>query len=52
MKLDIINIDGKKTDNIELSDKIFSLKINKDLIQSIIDWQLNHLKPRKAKTKE
>ena len=52
MKLDIINIDGKKTDNIELSDKIFSLKVNKDVIQSIIDWQLNHFKPRTAKTKQ
>ena len=52
MKLDIINIDGKKTDNIELSDKIFSLKVNKDVIQSIIDWQLNHFKPRRAKTKQ
>ena len=25
MKLKVINIDGKKTDDIELSDKIFSL---------------------------
>ena len=52
MKLDVINIDGKKTDNIELSDKVFSLKVNKDVIQSIIDWQLNHFKPRTAKTKQ
>ncbi len=52
MKLDVINIDGKKTDNIELSDKVFSLKVNKDVIQSIVDWQLNHFKPRTAKTKQ
>ena len=52
MKLQVINIDGKKTENIELSDKIFSVKPNKDLIQSIVDWQLNHFKPRTAKTKQ
>jgi len=52
MKLHVINIDGKKTENIELSDKIFSVKPNKNLIQSIVEWQLNHFKPRTAKTKQ
>jgi len=52
MKLQVINIDGKKTENIELSDKIFSVKPGKNLIQSIVDWQLNHFKPRTAKTKQ
>jgi len=52
MKLQVINIDGKKTENIELSDKIFSVKPNKHLIQSIVNWQLNHFKPRTAKTKQ
>ena len=52
MKIEVINIDGQKTDNIELSDKIFSVKTNKILIKSIVDWQLNHFKPRLAKTKQ
>ena len=52
MKLQVINIDGKKVDDIEISDKIFSLKPDKNLIQSLIDWQINHLKPRTAKTKQ
>jgi len=52
MKLKVINIDGKKVDDIEISDKIFSLKPNKYLIQSLIDWQLNHFKARVAKTKQ
>ena len=52
MKLKVINIDGKKVNEIEISDKIFSLKPNKDLIQSLIDWQLNHFKARTAKTKQ
>ena len=52
MKIEVINIDGQKTDNIELYDKIFSVKTNKTLIKSIVDWQLNHFKPRLAKTKQ
>ena len=52
MKLTVINIDGKKSNDIELSDKIFSLTPNKYVIQSIVDWQLNHFKSRTAKTKQ
>ena len=52
MKLKVINMDGKKPNDIELSDKIFSLTPNKYVIQSIVDWQLNHFKPRTAKTKQ
>ena len=52
MKLQVINTNEKKINDIEVSDKIFSLKLNKDMIQSLIDWQLNHLKPRTAKTKQ
>ena len=52
MRLQVINIDGKKTENIELSYKIFSVKPNRNLIQSMVDWQLSHFKPRTAKTKQ
>ena len=52
MKLKVINIEGKNTSDIELSDKIFSLKPDKHVVQSLIDWQLNHFKPRSAKTKQ
>jgi large subunit ribosomal protein L4 len=52
MKLKVINIDGTKSNDIELSDKIFSLTPNKYVIQSLVDWQLNHFKPRTAKTKQ
>jgi len=52
MKLKVINIDGKKSDDIEISDKIFSLRTDKYLVQSLVDWQLNHFKPRTAKTKQ
>ena len=40
MKHDVINIEGKKTTNVELSDKIFSLKPNSEVIKSIIDYQI------------
>ena len=52
MKLEVINIDGKKTNDVELLGKIFSVQLNKGLITSIIDWQNNHLKARTAKTKQ
>ncbi len=52
MKLQVINIDGKNTSSIELSEKIFSVKLNKKVVKSIIDWQLNHFKSRVAKTKQ
>jgi len=52
MKLKVINFEGQKSSDIELSDKIFLLHPNKDMIQSLVDWQLNHFKPRTAKTKQ
>ena len=52
MKVKVIDFDGNNNSDIELSDKIFSLKPNKTIIQSLVYWQLNHLKPRTAKTKQ
>ena len=52
MKLKVINIEGKNVNDIDVSDKIFSLQPDNIMIQSIIDWQLNHFKPRTAKTKQ
>ena len=52
MKVKVINVDGDKKADIEISDKIFSLDPNKRMIQSLIDWQMNHFKARKAKTKQ
>ena len=46
MKHKVINIEGKQISDIELSDKIFSIKPNKNVLQRIVDWQINHLKPR------
>ena len=52
MKFPLLNIDGTKSTSIEVSDKIVKLKINHKLIKFVIDWQLNHSKPRTAKTKQ
>ena len=52
MKLPLHNINGTKTKSIEVSDKIVNLKVNYKLIKFVIDWQLNHAKPRTAKTKQ
>ena len=52
MKQKVINIDGKAVRDIEISDKVFSLKPNMNVVQPLIDWQLNHFKPRLAKTKQ
>ena len=52
MKKQVININSDKKESIELSDKIFSMKANKKLIHSVIDWQISRFKARTAKTKQ
>ena len=52
MKFPLLNIDGSKADTIEISDKLVKQKVNHKLIKFVIDWQLNHAKPRTAKTKQ
>tara|TARA_B100001093_G_scaffold400866_1_gene388414 strand:- start:506 stop:1141 length:636 start_codon:yes stop_codon:yes gene_type:complete len=52
MKFNLLNIDGGKSETIDISDKIMKLKFNHKLIKYVIDWQLNHKKPRTAKTKQ
>ena len=52
MKVKLLNLGNAKSETIEVSDKILKHKVNYKLIKSVIDWQLNHLKPRTAKTKQ
>ena len=51
MKIDKLNLDGKK-DSIEVLDKIFSGKINKKIISSVIYKTNSNYKGRHAKTKQ
>ena len=52
MKIPILSIDGTNKNTLDLSDKLIKVKINYKLIKYVIDWQLNHAKPRTAKTKQ
>ena len=52
MNLKVLNIDGNKSKDINVSDKLTGLKVNNRLLKYVIDWQLNHLKKRVAKTKQ
>ena len=52
MKINLLNLEGGKSETIDVSDKIMNLKFNHKLIKYVIDWQLNHQKPRTAKTKQ
>ena len=51
MKLNKLNLDGKK-DSIEVLDKIFSAKINKKLVNSVLYKTNANYKGRHAKTKQ
>ena len=51
MKIDKLNIDGNKA-SIEVLDKVFGVKINKQLVSNVL-YKLNaNYKGRKAKTKQ
>ena len=52
MKFPLLNLDGSKSESIEISDKLVKLKVNYKLIKFVIDWQFNHAKKRTAKTKQ
>ena len=52
MNLKVLNIDGNKSKDINVSDKLTGLKVNNRLLKYVIDWQLNHSKKRVAKTKQ
>ena len=52
MKIKVLSLDGKSKNDIDISDKIFSLKVKKPVIQTIVDWQIQRFKTRTAKTKQ
>ena len=51
MKIDKLNLDGKKS-SIEIMDKIFSAKINKKLVNTVLYKTNANYKGRHAKTKQ
>ena len=51
MKIEKLSIDGKK-DSLEVTDKIFSAKINNQLVSNVLYKSNSNYKGRKAKTKQ
>ena len=51
MKIDKLSIDGKK-DTLEVTDKIFSAKINNQLVSNVLYKTNANYKGRRAKTKQ
>ena len=52
MEIKVLNIDDNKSQNLKVSDSLTKLKVNERLLKYVVDWQLNHLKSRTAKTKQ
>lgn len=51
MKLDILNLDGKKVGDIELAASVFELPERKDLLHRAVNWQLANARQGSANTK-
>ena len=52
MEIKVLNIDDNKSQNLKVSDSLTKLKVNERLLKYVVDWQINHLKSRTAKTKQ
>ncbi|HOY47165.1 MAG TPA: 50S ribosomal protein L4 [Alphaproteobacteria bacterium] len=51
MKLDIINLDGKKTGTTELADSIFGLEPRADILHRVVTWQRSNARAGTHKVK-
>ena len=53
MKLDVINLDGGKAGDIELSEELFGLEPRADILHRVVRWQRNNAQSgtHKVKTK-
>lgn len=40
MKYDVINLENKKTGDIDLSDDIFGVEVRPDILSRVVNWQL------------
>ena len=52
MDIKVLNLEGNKSQNLEISNDLTGLKVNNRLLKYVIDWQINHSKKRLAKTKQ
>src|SRR5215475_11993920 len=51
MKLIVRNIDNEETGDIELADEIFGLRIRRDILARVVNWQLARRQAGTHKTK-
>ena len=52
MDIKVLNLEGKNSQNLKISNDLMRSKINNRLLKYVIDWQINHSKKRLAKTKQ
>ena len=52
VKIKVINLDNKEVEDIVLSDSVFNVKENKDIIARLVNWQLAKKRQGTHKTKE
>jgi len=50
MKINEIGIDGKRISEISVSDKVFSLNPRKDIIKTVVDWQISRFTKKTGHT--
>ena len=51
MKLDVINLDAKKVEDIDLSDDVFGLEVRRDILARMVNYQLAKRRAGTHKTK-
>jgi len=51
MKWEVIDLDGKKSGNIELPDEIFAVEPRADILQRVVHWQLTNARQGTHKVK-
>ncbi len=52
VKIKVVNLDNKEVEDIVLSDSVFNVKENKDIIARLVNWQLAKKRQGTHKTKE
>ncbi|MEE9545274.1 MAG: 50S ribosomal protein L4 [Rhodospirillales bacterium] len=51
MKCDVISLDNKKVDSIDLDESVFGLKVRADILARMVNWQLAKRRAGTHKTK-
>ncbi len=52
MKYDVIDLQGKKVESIELADSVFGVDVRPDILARVVQWQLDRRRAGTHKTKD